>query len=274
MVEGFHSISGATNSRPAAASRRFHSLEPSPHDLHVLLRHRLLRKLLRYRPHSSSLHWGPFEGASCGAGARLATIRVGPKRLVSDRGGCDTRTARASQVRTPGGKERWSSPTAMTISRMALRVSTEPEGPPVPMAYFLSVRRWPPPGWVRPLLRVGRGRLVSTSSERSSRTQGYGGRPRRAGRSPSPMSRRDQAITEAIEAGVKEVRDVQGHANAGITLGRYDHLLPGSEAEAAELFDACLDGAARGRRGARSLPQLRLQPRPPVLKTHWFRPLR
>jgi hypothetical protein len=81
------------------------------------------------------------------------------------------------------------SSTAMTIRRMALRVSTEPKGPPVPMAYFLSLRSTPPPGLARRLLWS------------------------------RPAS--------------KGAQDVQDHANAGITLGRYDHLLPGSEAEAA-----------------------------------------
>ena len=50
------------------------------------------------------------------------------------------------------------SPTATTTSRMALRVSTDPEGPPVPIRFFLSLRRRSLPGLVRPFPRLARER--------------------------------------------------------------------------------------------------------------------
>ena len=134
------------------------------------------------------------------------------------------------------------SPTAMTISRMALRASTEPEGPPVPMAYFLSLRRRPPAGFgaTAPLGGSGNGSCLEPMSARPGRRVTGEASPTR-GRSPVAYRSREQAITEAIEAGVERGSRRSGHASAGIMLGRYDHLLPGSEAEGAEQFDACLD---------------------------------
>ena len=35
-----------------------------------------------------------------------------------------------------------------------------------------------------------------------------------------------------------------GHSSVPITLDRYGHLMPGSEAEAAGLLDACLEANA------------------------------
>ncbi len=58
-----------------------------------------------------------------------------------------------------------------------------------------------------------------------------------------------------IAAGVnaKALQTYMGHASVSITLDRYGHLMPGSEAEAASLLDAYLtaerkraDEAARG----------------------------
>ncbi len=58
-----------------------------------------------------------------------------------------------------------------------------------------------------------------------------------------------------IAAGVnaKALQTFMGHANISITLDRYGHLMPGSEAEAAGLLDAYLspqreraEEAARG----------------------------
>lgn len=45
-----------------------------------------------------------------------------------------------------------------------------------------------------------------------------------------------------IAAGVnaKALSTFMGHANISITLDRYGHLIPGTEAEAAELLDAYL----------------------------------
>jgi integrase len=50
-----------------------------------------------------------------------------------------------------------------------------------------------------------------------------------------------------IAAGVnaKALSTYMGHANIAITLGRYGHLLPGNEAEAADLLDAYLTAATR-----------------------------
>jgi integrase len=40
---------------------------------------------------------------------------------------------------------------------------------------------------------------------------------------------------------IKTISTYMGHANVGITLDRYGHLMPGAEAEAVELLDAYLD---------------------------------
>jgi integrase len=50
-----------------------------------------------------------------------------------------------------------------------------------------------------------------------------------------------------IAAGVnpKALQSFMGHANISITLDRYGHLMPGSEAEAADLLDAYLDRRKR-----------------------------
>lgn len=50
----------------------------------------------------------------------------------------------------------------------------------------------------------------------------------------------------AIAAGVnaKALSTYMGHANIGITLDRYGHLMPGNEAEAAGLLDAFLGAGA------------------------------
>jgi integrase len=54
-----------------------------------------------------------------------------------------------------------------------------------------------------------------------------------------------------IAAGVnaKALSTFMGHANISITLDRYGHLMPGSEAEAADLLDAYL-AEQRQRRAA------------------------
>lgn len=51
-----------------------------------------------------------------------------------------------------------------------------------------------------------------------------------------------------VAAGVnaKALSTFMGHATVGITLDLYGHLLPGSEAEAADLFDAFLAREAGG----------------------------
>ena len=53
-----------------------------------------------------------------------------------------------------------------------------------------------------------------------------------------------------IAAGVnaKALQVFMGHSSVAITLDRYGHLMPGSEAEAAELLDAYLDVAREGSR--------------------------
>jgi integrase len=55
-----------------------------------------------------------------------------------------------------------------------------------------------------------------------------------------------------VAAGVnaKALSTFMGHANISITLDRYGHLMPGSEAEAAELLDAYL--AAQRKRSERN----------------------
>ena len=58
-----------------------------------------------------------------------------------------------------------------------------------------------------------------------------------------------------IAAGVnaKALQTFMGHANIWITLDRYGHLMPGTEAEAAGLLDAYLGpsvGATKAARGA------------------------
>ena len=58
-----------------------------------------------------------------------------------------------------------------------------------------------------------------------------------------------------IAAGVnpKALSTFMGHANISITLDRYGHLMPGSEAEAAGLLDAYLNAdRARAEDAARS----------------------
>ena len=63
-----------------------------------------------------------------------------------------------------------------------------------------------------------------------------------------------------IAAGVnaKALSTYMGHSNIAITLDLYGHLMPGSEAEAAELLDsyltAQLDRAAAAARGAGERP--------------------
>jgi integrase len=49
-----------------------------------------------------------------------------------------------------------------------------------------------------------------------------------------------------IAAGVnaKALSVYMGHANIGITMDRYGHLMPGNEDEAAGMLDACLSKAA------------------------------
>jgi integrase len=55
-----------------------------------------------------------------------------------------------------------------------------------------------------------------------------------------------------IAAGVnaKALSTYMGHANISITLDTYGHLMPGNESEAADLLDAYLDAAIKGRTGA------------------------
>ena len=54
----------------------------------------------------------------------------------------------------------------------------------------------------------------------------------------------------AAGVNVKALSTFMGHANIGITLDLYGHLLPGSEAEAAGLLDAYLARAVGGATGA------------------------
>jgi hypothetical protein len=45
----------------------------------------------------------------------------------------------------------------------------------------------------------------------------------------------------AARVNAKALQSFMGHANISITLDRYGHLMPGSEAEAAGLLDAYLN---------------------------------
>jgi integrase len=45
----------------------------------------------------------------------------------------------------------------------------------------------------------------------------------------------------AAEVNAKALSTFMGHANIGITLDRYGHLMPGSEEEAAGLLDSYLE---------------------------------
>ena len=58
----------------------------------------------------------------------------------------------------------------------------------------------------------------------------------------TPHSCRHTFASLMIAAGVnaKALSTFMGHANIGITLDRYGHLMPGSEEEAAGLLDAYL----------------------------------
>lgn len=58
----------------------------------------------------------------------------------------------------------------------------------------------------------------------------------------TPHSCRHTLASLMIAAGVnaKALSTFMGHANISITLDRYGHLMPGSEAEAARLLDAYL----------------------------------
>jgi integrase len=51
---------------------------------------------------------------------------------------------------------------------------------------------------------------------------------------------------------VKALQTYMGHATITITLDTYGHLLPGNEAEAAELFDAYIAQASTAARLAQS----------------------
>jgi integrase len=70
----------------------------------------------------------------------------------------------------------------------------------------------------------------------------------REGREPEPVERitphecRHTFASLMIAAGVnaKALQTYMGHASVSITLDRYGHLMPGSEAEAAELLDSYL----------------------------------
>jgi integrase len=65
----------------------------------------------------------------------------------------------------------------------------------------------------------------------------------------TPHACRHTFASLMIAAGVnaKALSTFMGHANISITLDRYGHLMPGSEAEAASLLDDYL--AIRGQNG-------------------------
>jgi integrase len=53
----------------------------------------------------------------------------------------------------------------------------------------------------------------------------------------------------AAGADINSLSTAMGHASVTITVDRYGHLIPGSEAELAAKVDAYLDQQARKRRG-------------------------
>jgi hypothetical protein len=85
---------------------------------------------------------------------------------------------------------------------------------------------------------------------------------------PTPTARRLRTLppcSRIIAAGVnpKALSTFIGHANISITLDRYGHLMPGSEAEAAGLLDGYLEAErvraevqARGATGEQTAEQL------------------
>ena len=56
------------------------------------------------------------------------------------------------------------------------------------------------------------------------------------------LVRHRESEMHAARFEAKGLTTFHGSGQGRITLDRSDQLLPGSEAEAAELFDACLDG--------------------------------
>ncbi len=71
--------------------------------------------------------------------------------------------------------------------------------------------------------------------------------PRPLGRPPSPKAVRAlecrhgyASLMIAAGVNVKALSTFMGHANIGITLNQYGHLLPGAENEAADMLDAFL----------------------------------
>jgi integrase len=126
----------------------------------------------------------------------------------------------------------------------------------IPLKSRAGRRRVPIPSVLRPFLQR---RLMESKREGAERVFGL-----TSGASPFDPSRltkrADRAWGEAalpritlhecrhtfaslmIAAGVnaKAIQSFMGHANIGITLDRYGHLMPGSEADAASLLDAYL----------------------------------
>jgi len=70
-----------------------------------------------------------------------------------------------------------------------------------------------------------------------------------------------------IAAGVnaKALSEYMGHANIGITLDRYGHLMPGNEAEAAGLLDAYLTRATKSGSRAHCHAQCHAHPASPAV---------
>jgi integrase len=58
----------------------------------------------------------------------------------------------------------------------------------------------------------------------------------------------------AASVNAKALSTYMGHANIGVTLDRYAHLMPGNEEEAAGLLDAYLARSATGGEEAASDP--------------------
>jgi integrase len=119
-----------------------------------------------------------------------------------------------------------------------------------------------------PISAVLRDFLVEqlSSAERAESDRFFGATATRPFNGEKPTERADEAWKSAglnritlhecrhtfaslmIAAGVnaKALSTFMGHANISITLDRYGHLMPGSEAEAAGLLDAYLAAQQRG----------------------------
>ena len=101
----------------------------------------------------------------------------------------------------------------------------------------------------------GEGRVFPPARQVRTRAEAAEKRWREAGLTPLTLHEaRHTYASLMIAAGVnaKALSEFMGHANISITLDLYGHLMPGSEAEAADLLDAYLARQAGGSTGAQT----------------------